>query len=143
MPNKPLTNLSIFQALFGISGYTDASLGLGYSHCQLGTPEDFLNLVFFFSSRECQRGGAKQRGGQNLTWRPPTENSFPPPSPRYVPPPPFQCHFCYEVPYKLAQLAQAVSVQLRRKAVGGSGVAQHRLSAQPNGEDDERRQIPS
>ena len=35
-------------------------------------------------------GGAKKRVGQNLTRRPPTENSFRPPSPRYVlPPPPY------------------------------------------------------
>ena len=34
-------------------------------------------------------GGQKRGGGQNLTRRPPTENSFRPPSPRYVLPPPY------------------------------------------------------
>ena len=32
-------------------------------------------------------GGGKEGGGQNLTKRPPTENSFGPPSPRYILPP--------------------------------------------------------
>ena len=46
-------------------------------------------LVFLWRVRENQRtlkggGGAKKRAGQNLTRRPPTENSFRPPSPRYV-----------------------------------------------------------
>ena len=43
------------------------------------------------SAKEGSRGG-----GQNLTMRPATENSFRPPSPRYVLPLP--CHFPLEVP---------------------------------------------
>ena len=41
------------------------------------------------TTRERQRGGQKGGGGQNLTRRPPVENSFRPPSPRYVLPPPY------------------------------------------------------
>ena len=41
-------------------------------------------------ARERQRGGAKRGGVQNLTRRPPTKNSFWPPSPRYIlPQPPY------------------------------------------------------
>ena len=41
------------------------------------------------SPENAKGGGAKKRGGQNLTRRPPTKNSFQPPSPRYVLPPPY------------------------------------------------------
>ena len=47
-------------------------------------------------------GGKTGGGGAKLTRRPPTENCFRPPSPRYVPPPP-HCHLSYEVPYKLPE----------------------------------------
>ena len=50
-------------------------------------------LVRLATSRKGGGGGAKKRGGQNLTRRPPTENSFRPPSPRYVWPPPPLFHF--------------------------------------------------
>ena len=35
------------------------------------------------------KGGGEKEGGQNLTRRPPAENSFRPPLPRYVLPPPY------------------------------------------------------
>ena len=47
-----------------------------------------MNKIFVNKLAFPQRG-QKKGGGQNLTRRPPTENSFRPPSPRYVLPPPY------------------------------------------------------
>ena len=75
--------------LFLQSGFSDAVF-----HYMRGFYRDFQSPT--------KGGGKTAGGGQNLTRRPPTENSFRPPSPRYVPSPP-PCHFSYEAPYKLPE----------------------------------------
>ena len=47
------------------------------------------NTMWVLMPENAKAGAKKEGGGQNLTSRPPTENSFRPPSPRYVLPPPY------------------------------------------------------
>ena len=46
------------------------------------------DVYIYRNTRECQRGAQHKKRGGNLTRRPPAENSFRPPSPWYVLPPP-------------------------------------------------------